>query len=175
MDTQEANMPGTTNGYLAIFDHDGVLVDSLEPHQRAWVELGRRTGLAFTPELIHETFGMTNPMIFRRLLGDALDNEEIARYSDLKEVCYRDAARGRIHLMGGVREVLDALTERGVKLAIGSSGVRPNLELTVEECGLVGRFAAIGRQRNARKSRKTYRLSKDRQVHEAADYLTMYG
>ncbi len=136
-------MPGMTEGFLAIFDHDGVLVDSLEPHQRAWVELGRRTGLAFTPELIHETFGMTNPTIFRRLLGDAITAEEIARYSDLKEVCYRDAARGSLHLMDGVRDVLDALTERGVKLAIGSSGVRPNLELTVEECGLVGRFAAI--------------------------------
>lgn len=136
-------MPEPTAGSLAIFDHDGVLVDSLEPHQRAWVELGRRTGLAFTPEFIHATFGMTNPMIFRRLLGDALTNEEIARYSDLKEVCYRDEARGRIHLMDGVREVLDALTARGVKLAIGSSGVRANLELTVDECGLAGRFAAI--------------------------------
>ena len=136
-------MPEMTDGFLAIFDHDGVLVDSLEPHQRAWVELGRRTGLAFTPELIHETFGMTNPTIFRRLLGDTITAEQIAQYSDLKEVCYRDAARGSLHLMAGVREVLDALTGRGVKLAIGSSGVRPNLELTVEECGLIGRFAAI--------------------------------
>ena len=45
--------------------------------------------------------------------------------------------------MDGVREVLDALTARGVRLAIGSSGPRPNLELTVAECGLDGRFAAI--------------------------------
>lgn len=136
-------MSEKTDAYLAIFDHDGVLVDSLEPHQRAWVELGRRTGLAFTPEFIHATFGMTNPAIFRRLLGDALTDEEIGRYSDLKEECYRDAARGNLVLMDGVREVLDALTALGVLLAIGSSGVRPNLELTVAECGLAGRFAAI--------------------------------
>src|SRR5262249_55576306 len=38
---------------------------------------------------------------------------------------------------------LDALTAAGVKLAIGSSGVLANLELTVESCGLNGRFAAI--------------------------------
>ena len=86
---------------------------------------------------------MTNPSIFRRLLGDAITDEEIRRYSDLKEECYRDVARGRIRLMDGVREVLDALTARGVRLAIGSSGVRANLELTVDECGLDGRFAAI--------------------------------
>src|SRR5215468_4020546 len=129
--------------YLAIFDHDGVLVDSLALHQDAWVELGRRTGLVLTPEFIHETFGMTNPTIFRKLLGDALDPAELARYSDLKEVCYRDLARGKIVLMDGVAELLDALTAAGVLLAIGSSGVLPNLELTVTSCGLSGRFAAI--------------------------------
>jgi HAD superfamily hydrolase (TIGR01509 family) len=136
-------LPEKSEVYLAIFDHDGVLVDSLDLHQQAWVELGRRTGLAFTPEFIHETFGMTNPSIFRRLLGDTLADDQVLRYSDQKEECYRDVARGRICLMDGVREVLDALTARGVRLAIGSSGVRLNLELTVAECGLAGRFAAI--------------------------------
>lgn len=133
----------SSHRYLAIFDHDGVLVDSLGPHQQAWQEMGRRTGLPFTPEFIHETFGMTNPSIFRRLLGDAITDEDIRRYSDMKEECYRDVSRGRICLMHGVREVLDALTAHGVRLAIGSSGVRPNLDLTVSECGLLGRFAAI--------------------------------
>jgi beta-phosphoglucomutase len=136
-------VPATRDAYLAIFDHDGVLVDSLEFHQEAWFEMGRRTGLNFTPEFIHETFGMTNPSIFRRLLGDSLSPEQMQRYSDLKEECYRDLARGKIQLMDGVRAVLDSLTAHGVKLAIGSSGVRPNLDLTVTECGLEGRFAAI--------------------------------
>jgi beta-phosphoglucomutase len=136
-------VPATFESFLAIFDHDGVLVDSLEAHQAAWVELGRRTGLDLTPEFIHATFGMTNPSIFRRLCGDAISEDEIRQYSNMKEECYRDAARGNIELMEGVRGVLDALTARGVKLAIGSSGARANLELTVTECGLDGRFAAI--------------------------------
>ncbi len=136
-------MPLAAEPYLAIFDHDGVLVDSLEAHQQAWFELERRTKLGLTPEFIHATFGMTNPSIFRRLRGEAITEDEIRRYSDLKEECYRDVARGRIVLLDGMRPVLDALTARGVKLAIGSSGPRANLELTVTECGLDGRFAAI--------------------------------
>jgi HAD superfamily hydrolase (TIGR01509 family) len=128
---------------LAIFDHDGVLVDSLAFHQHAWVELGRRSGLAITPEFIQETFGMTNPTIFRRLLGDALVEHDVRRYSDMKELCYREVARGQIVLIDGVRELLDGLTAEGVALAIGSSGVRPNLELTIETCDLSGRFAAL--------------------------------
>jgi HAD superfamily hydrolase (TIGR01509 family) len=118
-------------------------VDSLAFHQAAWVDLGAQTGLPITADFVHETFGMTNPMILRLLLGEALGDPEVARYSDLKEECYRRLARGRIGLMEGVRETLDALTGAGVLLGIGSSGVRPNLELTVRECGLEGRFAAI--------------------------------
>ncbi len=140
---EDESVPATLLAYLAIFDHDGVLVDSLEFHQNAWFEMGRRTGLNFTPEFIHQTFGMTNPSIFRLLLGDSVDKQTLERYSDIKEECYRDLARGKIQLMDGVRTVLDSLTAQGVKLAIGSSGVRPNLELTVTECGLDGRFAAI--------------------------------
>lgn len=128
---------------LAIFDHDGVLVDSLELHQNAWVELGRQTGLPLTPQFIHETFGMTNPSIFRLLLGEDVDAQEIARLGEIKETCYRLAATGNIDLMSGVRDLLDRLTESGVRLAIGSSGVLPNLQLTVTSCGLDGRFSAI--------------------------------
>lgn len=128
---------------LAIFDHDGVLVDSLSFHQAAWLEMGRRTGLPITAEFIHETFGMTNPMILARLLGAAGADHDLKHYSDQKEACYRDVVRGRLALMDGVPELLDGLTSSGVRLAIGSSGPRPNLELTVESCGLTGRFAAI--------------------------------
>lgn len=129
--------------YLAIFDHDGVLVDSYDLHLQSWLELGRRTGLPFTPEFIHRTFGMTNPSIFRELLGDRVDAEDIARYASIKEECYRAQAREKLELMSGVRDLLDRLTEAGARLAIGSSGPRANLDLTVEVCGLAGRFAAI--------------------------------
>ena len=133
----------TTHHCLAIFDHDGVLVDSLGNHQYAWLELGRRTGLPINTDFIRETFGMTNPTIFQRLLGEGADPDDIQRYSDLKETCYRDVARDTVELMDGVRDLLDDLTGADVLLAVGSSAVLPNLELTIEVCGLDGRFAAI--------------------------------
>lgn len=135
--TQPADVP------LAIFDHDGVLVDTLTLHQDAWVAMGREHDLGVTPEFVLETFGMTNAAILRKLRGDDLTDAEIQAYSDRKEAIYRDLARGRLSLMTGVREFLDAATAAGALLAIGSSGVRPNLDLTVEECGLQGRFRSI--------------------------------
>jgi beta-phosphoglucomutase len=136
-------LPTDSPKLLAIFDHDGVLVDSLAFHQRAWLELGERTGLPVTADFIRETFGMANPSIFRKLVGDSITPAEVARYTELKEACYRDLARGKIVLMDGVRDILDALTASGFLLAVGTSGIRANLQLTIDEAGLEGRFAAI--------------------------------
>jgi HAD superfamily hydrolase (TIGR01509 family) len=128
---------------LAIFDHDGVLVDSLEMHSHAWLELGRREGLAITESFIRETFGMTNPSILSRLYGRELAPSEYDRLGGIKEECYREVARGQVTLMPGVRALLDALSARNVLLGMGSSAPRANLELTVERCSLTGRFATI--------------------------------
>jgi beta-phosphoglucomutase len=136
-------VPTDSPRLLAIFDHDGVLVDSLAHHQQAWVELGERAGLPVTAAFIRETFGMANPSIFRKLVGESISPDEIARYTDLKEACYRDLARGKIVLMDGVRDLLDRLTAAGFVLAVGTSGIRANLQLTIDEAGLAGRFAAI--------------------------------
>ena len=138
---------------LAIFDHDGVLVDTLALHQRAWMELGRREGLPLTEAFVRETFGMTNPEIFRLLVGDRIAEAEVARLGDLKEECYRDAACGHIALMDGVEALIEALRDRGVTLAIGTSGPRANMVVTVEECGLEGCFAAIAALEDVRRGK----------------------
>lgn len=46
---------------------------------------------------------------------------------------------------------------------------------SVVNTSFVERQNATDRHRNARKGRKTYRFSKDWQVHEAMTYLTLYG
>jgi len=61
---------------------------------KAWLELERRTRLGFTPNSSIDV-GMTNPSIFRRLLGEQLSEDEIRRFfSDLKEECYRRRRAG---------------------------------------------------------------------------------
>lgn len=128
---------------LAIFDHDGVLVDSYDLHEQAWLELGRRRGLPITRDLVRRTFGMTNPDIFRELFDQEIDPTLASELGFAKEQCYRDVARPRIRLMDGVAELLDNLQGHGFALAIGSSGPRANLALTIDVCGLADRFSAI--------------------------------
>ena len=128
---------------LAIFDHDGVLVDSLDFHSRAWVEFGLRQNLPIDHAFVRDTFGLTNYTIFERLFGRTLPKDEAQALGEIKEICYRDLARGRIELMSGVQDLLATLESQEFHLAIGSSGSRPNLFLTIESCGLEGRFKSI--------------------------------
>ena len=117
-------MPPDPDDLLAIFDHDGVLVDSFDLHERpGWSWSGGRPGphaRVHPRDVRHD-----EPQHLPPTLGERLTEDEVRRYADLKEECYRDVARGRIRLMDGMRELLDALTDRGVKLAIGSSGPLP--------------------------------------------------
>ncbi len=62
----------------------------IRPPQRLWRS---------PPKFIHETFGMTNPSIFRLLSGGEMSEPEMARHSARKEECYREIARGKIALM----------------------------------------------------------------------------
>ncbi len=61
-------------------------------------------------------------------------------------------------------------TRQGLEDALGESAVSRRVNTSFVE-----RQNATDRGRNARKSRKTYRFSKDWQVHEAMTYLTMYS
>ena len=67
---EDNTCPPTTDVYLAIFDHDGVLVDSLEFHTQAWFELGRRAGLKFTAGVHPRDLRHDQPEHLPQLLGD---------------------------------------------------------------------------------------------------------
>lgn len=145
--------PNPSARRLAIFDHDGVLVDSMDLHRQAWLSLGERSGLPITPEFIHETFGMTNFAILKQLMKDDYSDELAGRFGDLKEIAYRDVARGQIQLLEGMRDLLDALRSADYRLAIGSSGPLANLELTVQEAGLDQHFQAIASLEDIQRSK----------------------
>ncbi len=53
-----------------IFDMDGVLVDSAEPHFRSWQLLAEEKGTTVTRDQFSETFGRQNNDIIPSLFGD---------------------------------------------------------------------------------------------------------
>jgi beta-phosphoglucomutase len=126
-----------------IFDIDGVLVASYQPHFESWRAITRELGSEMTEAQFVETFGWTSREIIRHFWPQlASSPAEVARIDQRKEALYRELIRAHFPPMDGAVELIDALAADGFRLAVGSSGPRENVELTVEKLGRRGKFQA---------------------------------
>lgn len=126
-----------------IFDMDGVLVDSFQPHYESWKRLAEEAGVEFTPEMFRSTFGRTTREIFATLWPHPLTAEQIRELDDRKEVFYRQFIRENFPEMPGARHLVQSLKDAGFRLAIGSSGPRANTEAALEGLGHSEVFSVI--------------------------------
>ncbi len=119
----------------ALFDLDGVIVDSSQFHYESWVKLGEEVGFVMTYEFFRKTFGQRNDAIIRQLVPNATD-EQIAKWGERKEALYREVAKGRLVPLPGAMELIQGLKKLGFKLAIASSTPRVNIAFAIEQLNL---------------------------------------
>jgi len=125
-----------------IFDMDGVLVDSAEAHLASWKLMAAEHGLSVTESQVAATFGRQNRDIIPVLFGEVSD-AKLKALGDRKEELYRDLVRGRAPVVPGADRLVRGLASCGAKLAIGSSAPRANIDLVLEEMGLVALFDVV--------------------------------
>lgn len=125
-----------------IFDVDGVLVDSYQPHFEGWQQMLTELGEEFTEATFQKTFGRTNRDIFACLFQDKYTEAQVQRAADRKEALYRELIKQEFPTIQGAVELIDALTKEGFALAVGSSGPPENVALTLECLGRAERFSA---------------------------------
>jgi beta-phosphoglucomutase len=129
--------------WAAIFDMDGVLVDSSAAHYEAWRRLGEREGRPFSPELFRQTFGMHNGQILPLWLGSDAEPAEMDRMAAWKEATYRELAADLMEPIPGVLQLIERLHDAGVPMAVGSSGPLANIQLILRTLGVENRFQAL--------------------------------
>lgn len=133
----------TSTTWAAIFDWDGVIINSSRQHEESWERLGRETGQALPPGHFQKSFGRKNEYIIPEMLGWTRDPDEIRRLSLRKEALYREVVAERgLEALPGVRTWLERLRAAGVPCAIGSSTHRANIELSLGLIGLAEFFQA---------------------------------
>lgn len=125
-----------------VFDMDGVLVDSAEPHFESWQRLAREEGITITRRQFEGSFGRQNRDIVPEFFG-RIGAERLEAIANRKEALYREIVRAKVPAVDGAVELVRALSEAGVPLAIGSAGPRANIDLIVEGMGVGRNFAAI--------------------------------
>ncbi len=128
------------------FDLDGVITDSAEYHYQAWQALADELGIPFDREANEALRGVPRMASLEAILArgthtydldekQALATKKNEHYQSLIENVTPD------DLLPGIPELLDALRDAGVRLALASSS--KNGPVLLERLGIADRFHAI--------------------------------
>lgn len=117
-----------------LFDLDGTLVDSVYQHVLAWHEALSAERIELSVWRIHRKIGMSGGLFTNMLLretGQHFGPERVERLLQRHAQAYKRYSGG-VKVLPGARELLGALTEKGIPWAIATSGrletARPALE-----------------------------------------------
>jgi HAD superfamily hydrolase (TIGR01509 family) len=128
----------------AIFDWDGVIIDSSRHHEESWERLAREEQRDLPEGHFKAGFGRKNQYIIPEILAWTREHSEIERLSLRKEALYREVVREwGLEPLPGVKTWLERLGDAGVPCAIGSSTHRPNIDLSLRILGFASFFSAI--------------------------------
>ncbi len=120
-----------------IFDLDGVLTDTAEYHYRAWKRLADEEGIPFDRKKNEQLRGVSRRRSLEILLdGRQVSEEKFEEMMARKNRYYRQLLQNLTpaDLLPGALDLVRALRQRGIKVAIGT--VSKNAPLIVERLGL---------------------------------------
>lgn len=139
-----------------IFDLDGVIISTDEQHYQGWKALADRLSIPFDRETNHRFRGVSRMAcmdIIEELSGRSFTTEQKVKYATWKNEYYRNllGELSPADLSSEVKDTLDALRAKGLKLAIGSSS--RNAKFILERIGLADYFDAVSDGTNIRNSK----------------------
>src|ERR1700761_8705150 len=128
----------------AIFDWDGVIINSAAHHEVSWERLAKECDKVLPDGHFKRGFGMKNEVIIPELLKWTSVPTEVRILSLRKEALYREIVREKgIEPLPGVKEFLQALKNDGVPCVIASSTHLENITATLEVLKLEEYFAFV--------------------------------
>jgi beta-phosphoglucomutase len=130
----------------AIFDLDGVIVDTAKYHYLAWKRLAREYGFDFTEtdnERLKGVSRMRSLEILLEVGGLAFDETTKEKMAAQKNNWYVDSIRhmDASEILPGAQQYLETLRARGVKTALGSAS--KNASLILERLDIAHLFDVV--------------------------------
>ena len=127
--------------FAALFDWDGVVVDSSLQHERSWELLAREIGKPLPPDHFKQGFGKRNAVIIPDILNWTRDPDEIDALGHRKEALYRELVEADgLAPLPGVRSLLAELRQARIPCIVGTSTERENLRMAFRLLALGDHF-----------------------------------
>ena len=139
-----------------IFDLDGVICHTDKYHYQAWKQIADELGIYFDEEINNRLRGVSRMESFEIILEryeGTMSLEDKVVYTTRKNEAYKELLKNMspADLSPEVKETLDGLRAKGLKLAIGSSS--KNAGFILERLGLDGYFDAVSDGNNITRSK----------------------
>ena len=137
-----------------IFDVDGVLTDTVEPHFRSWQRLAAEEGIPIAPEFKDQMRGLTRRAAMELFLaGREVPEPVVEAYLRRKNDYFLEslAEVTEADLLPGVAALMEELTAAGIPIALGS-GSR-NAEEVVRRLGVDRYVSACADARTVERSK----------------------
>jgi len=114
----------------AIFDFDGVIIDSCPLHGACWKRISQGLQKPFSWEIFLRGFGVKNERFIKEMLQWSENKEEIAQIIADKEKLFHELLeKDGVSLVEGTLSLIQQLKENKIPCAIGSSAVLENIEI----------------------------------------------
>jgi beta-phosphoglucomutase len=130
----------------ALFDLDGVIVDTARHHFLAWRRLAAELGFTLTPDAAEGIKGVRRDQALEVVLvagGVSVDPGEKLRLTELKNGWYVESIKdvGESDLLPGARSLLEGLRRHGVSVALVSAS--KNAPFLLDRLGIRALFDAV--------------------------------
>ena len=140
---------GTTNtpvtAFAAIFDMDGTLIDNTPYHYRSWQMMYKKYGKGELSKQTYYTMISGVPVLetIRRVFGEGKSEEELKALLNEKEAFYRESYAPFIRPINGLEIFLAALKGAGIKIAMGTSATKEDIDFVFDHITIRDYFDII--------------------------------
>ena len=118
------------------------MIDNMEFHTRAWMQLLREAGIIVDAHQFHErSAGKTTTEIIRQFIGDNSSEAQIIQYSVRKEKLYREIYTPHLKPINGLEKFLKESRELKIPVALATSARRNSIDFVLDTLQIRDYFA----------------------------------
>jgi HAD superfamily hydrolase (TIGR01509 family) len=126
----------SVNYKAVLLDIDGTLIDSNDAHANAWVDAGKEFGFDIKYDHVRWLIGMGGDKVLPELTGLEDESEQGERILARRGEIFRENYLPNLKPFAGTRELLQQLSDDGMKLVVATSASEEDLKPLLKQAGI---------------------------------------
>jgi beta-phosphoglucomutase family hydrolase len=126
-----------------LFDLNGTMIDDMNYHITAWLEILKNMGNEISFEKMKEECYGKNEELLERIIPGRFSEADKKKLGAEKEKTYREHFKPNLRLLPGLDKFLENAYHNEIKLGIGSAAIMDNVNFVIDGMNIRHYFSAI--------------------------------